>query len=161
LVLLSLRRASEAQATVQRGIELAPAVPQLHAILGTICLDRADWAGAKSAFARALGPGPVQANALYGLGAALMYDNEFAPAAERLQQAVGIDPTFAQAWIHYGMCLLELGEWDKGIACLRRAIAIAPRMYDDALKTLVTTGRGRFPIRPSAAAKLLRPQPQP
>jgi tetratricopeptide (TPR) repeat protein len=160
LVLLSLRRPAEAEAAVRRGLELMPEVPELWVMLGTVCLDRAAWEHARKAFERALTGAPGHVAALYGLGSALMHDGDFAAAAERLKQTVAIDPSYAQAWNHYGLCLIELDRWEEGIACLRRAVQIAPQAYGDVLKTLVTTGRGRFSIKPSAAARLLRPQPR-
>jgi hypothetical protein len=62
-----------------------------------------------------------------------------------------------QTRLSLGTCLLEIGRQDEGLAALRVAIQLAPQSYPAALKILVTSGRGRFWLRPSAAAGLLRP----
>jgi tetratricopeptide (TPR) repeat protein len=155
VILFSLRRLDEAQAVLERGIALAPAVPELSIVLGGVLLDRADRASAKRAFARALVNAPGHPGALYGLGSVLMADGEFIAAAERFRQALARDPGYAQARLSLGGCLLELGRWDEALACLRALVNSAPQMYAQALRTLVSTGRGRFWLKPSEAAAML------
>ena len=53
--------------------------------------------------------------------------------------------------------LLELGEREKAVDCLRATVKAAPQLYGRALRTLVGAARGRFWIRPSAAAEFLMP----
>jgi tetratricopeptide (TPR) repeat protein len=156
VLLFSLRRLDEAEVVLRRGLDAAPAVPELSVVLGGIFLDRADRANAKIAFARALANAPGHPNALCGLGTALMDDGEFAPAAERFRQALARDPTYTQARLNLGHCLLDLAQQDEAVACLRAAVKAAPQCYGTALRTLVTVGRGRFWLRPSAAAEFLR-----
>ena len=157
VLLFSLRRLDEAEVVLRRGIDAAPTVPDLSVLLGGIFLDRVDRANAKIAFAHALANAPGHPNALCGLGTALMDDGEFAPAAERFRQALARDPAYTQARLNLGYCLLELGQQDEAIASLRAAVKAAPQCYGKALLTLVTAGRGRFWLRPSAAAEFLRP----
>jgi tetratricopeptide (TPR) repeat protein len=94
--------------------------------------------------------------ALYGLGSALMDDGEFAPAAERFRQALARDPAYTQARLNLGYCLLELGQQDEAISCLRAAVKASPQCFASALRMLVTAGRGRLWLRPSVAAEFLR-----
>lgn len=157
VLLFSLRRLAEAEAVLRRGQEIAPTLPEWSVALGGIFLDRADRTNAKLAFAQALANAPGHPGALFGLGTVLMDDGEFAPAAERFRQALARDPNYAQARLNLGFCLLELAQWDEAIACLRAAVAATPSYYGKALRTLVTSGRGRFWLRPSAAAAFLRP----
>jgi tetratricopeptide (TPR) repeat protein len=157
MLLLSLRRLAEAEAVLQRGREIAPAMPEWSMVLGGIFLERGDRAQAKVAFAQALAHAPGHPSALFGLGTALMDDGEFAPAAERFRQALARDPSYTQARLNLGLCLLELARWDEALACLRAAVKAAPSCYGQALRMLVTSGRSRFWLKPSAAAKFLRP----
>ena len=158
MLLLSLRRLGEAETALRRGREIAPALPEWSVVLGGIFLERGDRAQAKVAFAQALANAPGHPSALFGLGTALMDDGEFAPAAERFRQALARDPSYTQARLNLGLCLLELARWDEAIACLRDAVKATPSCYGKALRMLVTSGRSRFWLRPSAAAKCLRPE---
>jgi tetratricopeptide (TPR) repeat protein len=159
VLLFLLRRLDEAEIVLRRGLDAAPTVPELSIVLGGIFLDRGDRANAKIAFARALANAPGHPSALCGLGTALMDDGEFAAAAERFRQALARDPTYTQARLNLGHCLLELSQQDEAVACLRAAVKAAPQCYGAALRTLVTVGRGRFWLRPSAAAEFLRSSP--
>src|SRR5262245_33625126 len=158
VLLFSLRRLAEAQAVLERGVEIAPAMAEMSVVLGGVLLDRLDRPNAKLAFARALACAPGHAGALYGLGTVLMEDGDFAAAADRFRQAVARDPGYAQAQLGLGTCLLELGRWDEAVECLHAVVKAAPQLYTKALQTLVTAGRGRFWLKPSAAAELLRPK---
>jgi len=157
VLLFSLRRIDEAQAVLERGLALAPAMTELSVLLGGIFLDRADWANARLVFARALANAPGQPAALFGLGAALMGEGEFAGAAERLRQALARDGSYVQARLRLAACLLELDRREEALGCLRAAVGAAPRCYSEALHTLVSAGRGAFCLKPSAAAAMLRP----
>ena len=156
VLLFSLRRLDQAEAVLRRGLEVAPAMPELSLVLGGIFLDRADRANARIAFARVLAGAPGHPGALYGFGSALLGEGEFAPAAERFRQALARDPGYAQARLSLATCLLELGQWDEAVACLRAAVKAAPNFYAEALRTLVIAGRGRFWLKPSAAAEMLK-----
>jgi tetratricopeptide (TPR) repeat protein len=155
VLLFATRRLEEARLVLERGIAIAPTMPELSVTLGGIFLDRAERANAKLAFARALANAPGHAGALFGLGSVLMGEGEFAPAAERFRQALARDPGYHQAQLSLGSCLLELGRWDEAVACLRAVVKAAPSLYAQALQTLVTAGRSRFWLKPSALAELL------
>jgi tetratricopeptide (TPR) repeat protein len=157
VLLFSLRRLDEAQAVLERGLTLAPAMTELSVLLGGIFLDRADWANARLVFARALANAPAEPAVLFGLGAALIGEGEFAGAAERLRQAVARDGSYVQARLRLAACLLELDRREDALGCMRTAVQTAPRCYGEALHTLVSAGRGAFCLRPSAAAAMLRP----
>ncbi|MFL6799078.1 MAG: tetratricopeptide repeat protein [Xanthobacteraceae bacterium] len=156
LVLFLLRRLNEAQAVLERGLKLAPAMVELSVLLGGILLDRGEWDSARVAFARALASAPRQPGALLGLGAALMGAGEFAAAAERLTQALARDPGYTQARLKLAACLLELQLEKEAIACLRTTVQRAPDSYAEALRTLISAGRGTFCLKPSGAAAMLK-----
>jgi tetratricopeptide (TPR) repeat protein len=154
-LLRAKRRYLEAEIVLKRGLEAAPTVPELSLALGGICLDRADAAGAKIAFARALSILPGNADALVGFGVALQYEGDFARAAERFRRVLASDSGHHRARMNLGYCLIELGQMDEGIACLRAAVQAAPHNYGSALRMLISAGRGRFWLRRSAAALCL------
>jgi tetratricopeptide (TPR) repeat protein len=156
VLLFSQRRLAEAETAVRRGLYTAPAMPELLVLLGGILLDRGDRPNAKAAFARALSNAPQNPGALYGLGAALMDDGEFARAAERYRQALARDPTYVQARISLGSCLLELGQREEALIHLRAAAGVSPQFFGKALRALVSSARGQFWLKPSAAAAFLK-----
>ncbi len=154
-LLRTMRRYGEAETVLKRGLEVAPAVPELAMLLGGVSLDRANPAAAKVAFARALANAPGHPDALLGFGIALLYEGEFARASERFRQILARDPNHVRARLNLGYCLLELGEWDEGTACLRATIQIDPKSAGKALRMLIASGRGRFWLRRSAVAEVL------
>lgn len=156
VLLFAQRRLDEAQAVLERGLALAPAVADLAVVLGGIHLDRCDRASAKLVFARALANAPGHPGALLGLGSVLMDDGEFAAASERFRQALARDPGYVQARLALAGCLLELERSDEAIECLRAAVKLSPHVLGKALHTLITAGRGRFCLKPSAAVAMLR-----
>ena len=156
-LLCVMRRFAEAEIVIGRGLELHPTDPELSIVLGGIFLNRADPAGAKRAFARALANAPGQPRALHGFGTALLFEGDFSQAARRFRQVLVHDPAHARAQLDLGHCLLELGEWDEAVACLRATVKAAPELYGRALRTLAGAARGRFWIRPGAAAEFLMP----
>jgi Flp pilus assembly protein TadD len=98
---------------------------------------------------------PGNADALVGFGVALQYEGDFARAAERFRRVLANDPGHHRARMNLGYCLIELGQVDDGIACLRAAVKAAPHNYGNALRMLISAGRGRFWLRRSAAALCL------
>jgi len=141
-LLRAMRRYVEAESVLKRGVEAAPTVPELSLALGGVCLDCADSGGAKIAFARALSIVPGHADALVGFGVALQYEGDFARAAERFRRVLAHDPGHHRARMNLGYCLIELGQLDDGIACLRAAVQAAPHNYGSALRMLISAGRG-------------------
>jgi tetratricopeptide (TPR) repeat protein len=155
ILLCALHRFDAAQAAFERGLQAAPTSVEMMIELGGIHITRADPARAKIMFARALAQAPGHARALHGFGTALMYEGEFARAAERFRQALARNPNHARAQLDLGHCLLELGRWDEAVACLRGLNRRAPQLYGKALKTVVSSGHGRFWLRPTAAAAFM------
>ena len=154
-LLRAMRSYVEAETVLKRGLEAAPTVAEFSLALGGVYLDRADSPGAKVAFARALSIVPGNADALVGFGIALQYEGDFARAAERFRRVLARDPGHHRARMNLGYCLIELGQQDEGIACLRAAVQAAPHNYGTALRMLIGAGRGRFWLNRSAAAACL------
>jgi tetratricopeptide (TPR) repeat protein len=154
-LLRAKRRYAEAMAVLTRGLEAAPTRLELSLALGANCLDLADHAGAQVAYARALSIRPGDADALIGFGVALQSEGDFKRAAERYRRVLANEPGNHRARLNLGYCLIELGQPDEGIACLRAAVQADPHNSESAVKMLVAAGRGRFWLKRSAAAACL------
>jgi len=154
-LLSSLHRYDEAEAVLKRGIEAAPAVAELSVELGGVYASRADPANAKLAFARALAMAPGHVRALHGFGTALLFEGEFARAAERFRQVLALNPGHVRARFDLAHCMLELSQHQEAVDTLRALVRATPQLYGKALRLLVSSGRGRFWLRPSVAASVL------
>jgi tetratricopeptide (TPR) repeat protein len=148
------RRFAEAEAVLVRGIAVAPA-PQLSFALGTILLERGDFEDASVAFARALAANPGHPSVLCGLGRARMARGEHDRALENFRQAMANNPSEGRARFLTAQCLFELGRPAEAIECLRALVAWAPQSFGGAVRTCVEAGKGRFWVKPSAAARAL------
>lgn len=157
-LLVSLRRFGEAETMFRRGAQAAPRAPEFHVALGNLFLTRSERDKAKAAFDHALALAPGHPAALQGLGGVLVDAGAFAEAERVYRQMIASGHADIQAGLNLGFCLLELGRWDEALATLRSIVAADPNAYPKALKMLVTSARGRFFLKPSAAMELLRPQ---
>ena len=155
-LLSSLERYDEAIEALRRGLEIAPMMPELSIRLGYVFLRRRNCAEAKLAFARALDISPTSPDALYGLAKAHQEIGENAPAAEYFRRYLVSRPDDVGIWLNLGHCLLELGQLDAGYDCFRTASRGEPKRYGNALTSLAASARGRFWLKPSAAAQFLQ-----
>jgi cytochrome c-type biogenesis protein CcmH/NrfG len=140
-------------------VETDPTSVELSLDLGRFYLIRADARNAKIAFARALVNASRDPRALHGSALALLYEGELERAIERFRQVLAIQPDHPSAQLELAHCLLQLGRSEDAVATLQAMVRAAPHQYGKALKALVSAGRGRFWIRPSAAARFLKPDP--
>lgn len=150
-----LKRHDEAVATLNRGVEIAPMLPDLPLQLGFAYLHRRDCANAKVAFARALNISPGSNAALFGIAKAHQELGESRVAADYFRRYLILRPNDASAWLCLGHCLLEVGDRHAGFECFRTVACRDPKRYGDVLASLVRSARGRFWLKPSAAAKFL------
>jgi tetratricopeptide (TPR) repeat protein len=157
VVLCAMQRYDEAEAALQRGLSAHPDAVEMCVELGGVYICKAESAKARAAFARALAQAPGHPRALHGSGTALLFEGEFARAADRFRQVLAAQPGHVRAQLDLAHCLLELGKRDEAVACLRTLVAAMPELYEKALRILVSSGRGRFWLKPSAAAAVLRP----
>jgi tetratricopeptide (TPR) repeat protein len=156
LVLASQQRFDEAIDVFKRGVEIAPMMADMAAQLGNIYYAVNDRKSAADFFRRALAINPAHFAAAEGLALALMNDHQFADAAELFRRLLTAQPDNENARISLGNCLLNLGDTDGAYSCLRAVSARGPQLYGKALRVLVGSGRGRFWLRPSAAARFLK-----
>lgn len=145
----------EAVEVLNRGVEIAPMMPQLSIQLGYAHLSRRDSANAKIAFARALEISPRSRDALFGMAKAYLEIGDCEPAAVYFRRSLSIDATDQAAWLHLGHCLLELRQLEAGYDCFRTAARGDPRNYGSSLSSFAAAVRGRFWLKPSAAKRFL------
>jgi Flp pilus assembly protein TadD len=154
-LLFSLQRSDEAVTVIEHGRELAPAAVELPILLGVVHHARGDRASARTAFAQAIAIDPDHPDAHYGIGAVMVDEAEYVQAAEHLQRSLAGNPADGQAHLKLAVCLLELGRTDEALDNFRAAARTDRKLYRPALTLLSCSGRGRFWLRPSAAAKQL------
>jgi len=155
-VLHSLHRSGEAIEVLKQGIAVAPMMTEMPIQLGFVCYAINDRANAGSAFARALSINPLHPEAIHGLATVLMDQGDYAQAAELFRRALSANPDDTLARIGLGNCLLEVGQHDPAYACLRAASVRSSEFYGKALRASLSSGHGRFWLRPSSAAKFLK-----
>jgi thioredoxin-like negative regulator of GroEL len=85
----------------------------------------------------------------------LMAQADYTRATEHFRIASTTDPSDLQARLKFAACLLETGQTDAALTLLRGAVRGDPQHYMMALKLVLASGRGRFWLRPSAAARAL------
>jgi tetratricopeptide (TPR) repeat protein len=154
-LLASLQRYDEAIEVFRRALELAPMTMQLSLQLGGVYMQCRQWADAKAAFAQTLNIAPNSPEALFGMGKAHQELGEYRAAAECYRRCLRVKPD-PLIWHNLGRCLLMIGENEEGYDCLRWAVRGDPKRYGGVLGTLVKSPRGRFFLKPSAAARFIR-----
>jgi len=156
-LLFFMKRYDEAIEVLTHGVEIAP-MPETSIQLGQVLLALKDYAGAKTAFSRALTLAPNAAGALWGLGKAHQGLGENRIAIEYFRRCLLVTPNDVGTLLNLGHSLLAIGDTDGGFESFRAAARGDQKRYATALTTLVKLGRGRFWLRPSAAARFLRGQ---
>jgi tetratricopeptide (TPR) repeat protein len=155
-LLAFLNRDDEAVEAFNRGLDIAPLMPQLSVQLGYVLLRRKLYADAKTAFGRALANAAGSPEALFGLAKTHQAVGDNAAAAGYFRQCLTSRPNDGDMWLQLGYCLLELGDRAAGYECFRTATRGDPQSYGNALSALVKSGRGRFWLKPSVAAQYFR-----
>ena len=159
MVFASLQRTDEAIDALKRGVEASPNSAEMVAQLGKLFYDAHDRKNAADCFRRALTLQPGHGAAREALAMCLMHDHAFAEAADIFRGLLMFNPGNAHARINLGNCLLGLGDRDGAYECLRAASANGPIYLGRSLRILVGSPRGRFWLRPSAAAGFLERKP--
>ena len=155
-MLAFLNRDEEAVEAFNRGLDVAPLMPQLSVQLGYVLLRRKLYADAKTAFGRALANSAGSPEALFALAKVHQAAGDNAAAAGYFRQCLTSRPNDGDMWLQLGYCLLELGDRAAGYECFRTATRGDPQSYGNALSALVKSGRGRFWLKPSRAAQYFR-----
>lgn len=153
--LASTKHYDEAADVFARGRDIAPMVPEFSVQLGRVFLERRNFAEAKRAFARALEINSASHDAMSGLALAHQGGGELEMAADYFRRCLATKPD-AGTWLHLGRCLLRLGQMDEAYDCFRFAVRSDPKRYGNALGMMTKAARGRFWLKPSAAARFLQ-----
>jgi tetratricopeptide (TPR) repeat protein len=100
---------------------------------GAVLAMRADMFGAMGDTASALADGeqavqldPASDLSLSTLARALSRAGRHHDAAQRVRQAVALNPTVVNYWLQLGNCMLKQGQWQEYVADLGRAAALSP-----------------------------------
>jgi len=155
-LLSSMGRYDQAIEVLSQGHELLPMMPELSILLGNVFLASRNFRSAKVHFAQALNVSPNSSDAIYGLATAHWRLCEYQAAADLFRRCLMHNPDNVSIWLSLGDCLLELGQRDAGYDCFRTVARADPRRYGSALAAVVTSGRSRFWLKPSAAKRFLR-----
>jgi tetratricopeptide (TPR) repeat protein len=151
-----LGRLDEAVAVLESGLALAPEMADLHMELGYVQLKRNKRTQARAQFEQVLAATPERHDTLLALAKVMALDGEYAAAAELYRRALGVRPDDIVTRNNLGICLLEMGERGAAETNLRAAARGAPQMAGRSITALASASRGRFFLRPSAAAKFLQ-----
>ena len=148
-------RFDEAIAVAETGLQLTPDVIELMVDLGRLYLGRNDRARARSMFSLALAASPGRRDVQAALARVMVFDGEYAAAADIYRHVLALQPDDAMTRIDLGMCQLEFADRNAGEASRRAAARGRPEMIGRAMHSLASASHGRFFFRPSAAVKFL------
>jgi tetratricopeptide (TPR) repeat protein len=148
-------RLDEAIAVAETGLQLTPDVIELQVDLGRLYLACNDRARARSMLSQALVAAPGRRDIQAVLARVMVFDGEYAAAADIYRHALALQPDDAMTRVDLGMCQLELADRSAGEASLRAATRGRPEMLGRAMHSLAAASHGRFFFRPSAAVKFL------
>jgi predicted O-linked N-acetylglucosamine transferase (SPINDLY family) len=95
-------------------------------LLGTVCLQRGEWAEGLRFVDRSLALNPKQPQALVSRGNALTSLKRFDAALVAYDVALALKPDLVEAFINRGNVLRDLGRFDDALRSYDRAIALKP-----------------------------------
>jgi Flp pilus assembly protein TadD len=150
---------SEAIRIVEDGLALAPESVDLKVDLGRLLLQNNDRAKARNILIVARDAAPGRPDILTELARTLLFDGEYAAAADAFRHALALRPEDTLTRANLAACLLEMGERDIGEATLRSILRGRPHMLGRVVYALSASSHGRFFFRPSAVAKFLGREP--
>ena len=120
-----------AQLEYEGMIQKDPGARGIHFLLGRLLLSRPD-AGpdaverAKQEFVKEIQIDPHNAGAHYILGELARRDENWNEAISRFSQAANLDPSFADAYLGWGFCLVSVRKYEEAIPPLRTAERLTP-----------------------------------
>jgi Flp pilus assembly protein TadD len=111
---------NEAIRTVEDGLALAPESIDLKVDLGRLLLQNNNRAKARDILIVARDAAPGRPDILTELARTLLFDGEYAAAADTFRHALALRPEDTLARANLAACLLEMGERDGGEAAFLR-----------------------------------------
>ncbi|HEY7351394.1 MAG TPA: tetratricopeptide repeat protein [Terriglobales bacterium] len=124
-----------AQLEYEEMIRQQPNARGTHFLLGRLLLSKPD-AGpdaverAKQEFAKELQIDPDNSDAEYILAELARREDKCGEAIPRYSQAAKLNSSFAEAYLGWGVCLIDLKKYQEAISPLRTAERLAPRNPD-------------------------------
>jgi predicted Zn-dependent protease len=128
---LFLRRefVDQAAAFAQKAIEINPAIPTAHQLLGEIALAKANVPQAVKELEAEQKLNPVDGTVYDRLGDAYVRTGEFEKARQALNKAVLLEPNATGPYILLGEALIELNQPSQAVHYLDHAAAMDPGNY--------------------------------
>jgi tetratricopeptide (TPR) repeat protein len=119
----------EAQREYEEMIGKTPDAPGLHFLLGRLLLSRpepdaASLQRAKEEFQKELKIDPRNAGAEYVLGEMARQQSQLEDAVSHFSQATKLDPSFGDAFMGWGFCLVTLKRYQEAVEPLRVAVRL-------------------------------------
>ena len=120
-------RATDAEADLQRGLQLSPQQPELLTLLGSTWIDRGERLDEAMAMVRrAAEAEPNSAAVQDSIGWGLYRQGQYAQAVETLEQAVLLWPANARINDHLGDAYWRVGRRTEAVFQWRRALGLEP-----------------------------------
>jgi tetratricopeptide (TPR) repeat protein len=124
-----------AQLEYEEMIRQQPNARGTHFLLGRLLLSRPDASPdaaqrAKQEFVKELQIDPSNSDAEYILGELARRDENCSEAIPRYSEAVKLNSNFAEAYLGWGVCLIDLKKYQEAISPLRTAERLTPRNPD-------------------------------
>ncbi len=119
-------RANEAVQVLQQAADVRPDDPDLLCELSESLCDTGRWEEALTAARVAILRAPRDGRAQAAAGMALLGSDQFAPAAEFLERALGFDAGLAYAAVNWGEALVRLQQPERAAQAYRKAHAARP-----------------------------------
>jgi predicted O-linked N-acetylglucosamine transferase (SPINDLY family) len=117
---------AQAAAACRQALELQPADPTAHFLLGYVLQQSNKHAEATEAFAQSAAYAPTVALPLVHLGNAFLALGRMDDARGAFERALAIDPRQLEALTGMGLALVRLGRAADALEPLRRVVALAP-----------------------------------
>lgn len=125
--LMAAGRAAEALPSLRRAVELRPDFAGAHHNLGLALIKTGDPAAAVASARRAVELSPNYAEAHHSLATALRRSRNFGDADRAYRMAISLRPT-SLPWLRdYAAFLTEINQFERSMAVLDSALALAPK----------------------------------
>jgi tetratricopeptide (TPR) repeat protein len=147
----TLGRAAEARAAFARALTRrndARGLQTIHNNLGSLAMLDGDFDGARRAYEQALSQAPNASDTIFNLGLAILQGGGATPAAARqalpyFERAAQINPHDADIQAGLGQVRLILGERDRALTHLHRALELNPSPHTlEGVRTLMRQAGG-------------------
>lgn len=123
----ALNKPDDAVKELQAALAIAPYYTRAGELLGTIWLQKHDYARARDQFDHVLTVDPNDYVANYNLGVLAVIDKQWEEGERQLQSAVKIDPAAAEGHNTLGSLYLQLARLDKAQQEFESAVRLQPK----------------------------------